>query len=259
MTWLKALKALVEKKPLVIIRFDRKEWSALLDSRNGVNEFTLARAHALFEDVRTPSACIVVGTGSGSDPEIEDFIGDGNDDNAQSLYFGLISSISGVTTFQTRIKVRRCVRIKPDSETELVRLLSSKRYARNLAQRLRSADSIIRLSPKLRGHVIDRLASISKNHGALRAVGESLSSPKKFSGAASLQEDAVRMALRAIGLTTEDRASSLQLVKGQDTAPARVGIMEDSVIEHDARSVPPARKFCLKSFARSAYPRSKLT
>src|SRR5437879_3589759 len=100
--WLKTLKALVEKKPLVIIRFDRKEWSALLDARNGVKEFTLARSHALFEGVHVPAACVVVGSGNGDDPEVDDFLNDGQEDEkTHHLYFGLISSLSGVTTFQT--------------------------------------------------------------------------------------------------------------------------------------------------------------
>jgi hypothetical protein len=36
------------------------------------------------------------------------------------------------------------------------------------------------------------------------------------------------------GPTPDDRALSLDLVKGQETALARVSIMEDSVVEHGA-------------------------
>ena len=94
------------------------------------------------------------------------------------------------------------------------------------------------LSPKLGSHVIERLASIESNHGPMRAVAESLFTPRTFRNMAALQEDAVRAALKAFGLGPDDQASSLELFEGKETALARVRIMEDSVIEHDARHVP---------------------
>jgi hypothetical protein len=97
---------------------------------------------------------------------------------------------------------------------------------------------VVTLSPKLSGHLIERLASIDTNRGPMRAVAESLSAPKRFWGAAALQEDAVRTALKAFGLSPADQALSLDLVEGRETALARVAIMEDSVVEHNARHVP---------------------
>ena len=46
------------------------------------------------------------------------------DEKTHHVYLGLISSLSGVTTFQTRIKVRRCVHIlgnhpKPANDNHL--------------------------------------------------------------------------------------------------------------------------------------------
>ena len=96
----------------------------------------------------------------------------------------------------------------------------------------------MQLSPKLGRHVIERLASIVENHGAMRAVAEFLSSPKHYRNAAAMQEDAVRTALHAFGLGADDQAASLELVEGRDTALGRVSIMEDSVVEHDARHLP---------------------
>jgi hypothetical protein len=128
--------------------------------------------------------------------------------------------------------------IHPDTEAGLRKLVRAKPHHKNLADRLRFKSSVVELSPKLGSHVIERLASIAKNHGAMRAVAESLSSPKRYRNAAALQEDAVRTALHAFGLTPDDQATSLDLVEGRETALARVNIMEDSVLEHDARHVP---------------------
>jgi hypothetical protein len=231
LSWLQPLKKLAEDKRLIIIRFDEAEWQSLNDSRRGVHEFTVARAHGLFQGIGTPAPCLLVGT------DVRDeFMGD--EVASKGLYFGLISSRSPITTLESRIKVRRCMRIQPDTEAGLRKLVTAAPYSKNLADRLRFKSSVVELSPKLAGHLIERLASIPENHGAMRAVAESLSSPKRYRNAAALQEDAVRTALHAFGLTPDDQAESLDLVEGRETALARVGIMEDSAVEHDARHVP---------------------
>src|SRR5262249_33442770 len=126
---------------------------------------------------------------------------------------------------------------QPNSEADLRELITEKPHATNFADRLRSKSSVVELSPKLGSYVIERLASIRENHGAMRAVAESLTSPKRYINTAALQEDAIRTALRAFGLTPDDQASRLELVERRETALSRVGIMEDAVIEHDARHV----------------------
>lgn len=72
----------------------------------------------------------------------------------------------------------------------------------------------------------------------MRAVAASLSAPKYFNNMESMQEDAVHTALRAFGLSPGDQALSLELASSQDTALTRINIMEDSVVEHDARTFP---------------------
>jgi hypothetical protein len=72
----------------------------------------------------------------------------------------------------------------------------------------------------------------------MRAAIASLSSPKYYRGMDAMQEDAVQTALRTFGLSADDQAVSVELVAGQNTALARVNIVEDAVVEHDARHVP---------------------
>ncbi|MBI2999332.1 MAG: hypothetical protein HYY46_12940 [Deltaproteobacteria bacterium] len=220
--WLNTLRQLVEKKPIVVLKFDDDEWERLRESRRSVNEFTIARSHSLLEGVKVPTPCLIFGKEEGNG----------------SLYFGLISSRSAVTTLQSRIKIRRGVEIRPHSETEILRLISEEPHATNLKNRLHHDAPVVILSAKLSSYLIDRLASIVSNRSAMRTVVESLSAPKYFQGAAALQEDALRTALKAFGLAPDDRASTLELVEGRDTALARVGILEDGVIEHDARHFP---------------------
>ena len=220
--WLKTLKGLVQQKPLVVFQFDGEEWSRLRESRRGANEFTIARSHELFDKVRVPTACLVFG----------------KDGNKTEAYFGLAGSRSAVTTLESRIKVKRALHIQPASQSGILKLVTDKGHARNLQERLTSREPVIALSPKLSTHLVEKLAAIEFNRGAMRAAIGSLSAPKYYRDMEAVQEDAVQTALRAFGLSSDDRAVSLELTRGQGTALARVNIMEDSVVEHDARTFP---------------------
>lgn len=220
--WLDHLKRLVQKKPLVVFQFEGEEWSRLRESRRGANEFTIARSHELFEKVKVPTACLVIG----------------KDDDGSAVYFGLASSRSAVTTLESRIKVKRALHIQPSSKADIAKLVTDKVHARNLRDRLASRESVIALSPKLSVHLVEKLAEIEENRGAMRAAVASLSAPKYFRGVDALQEDAVHTALRTFGLAPGDQAISLELARDQDTALASINIMEDSVVEHDARTFP---------------------
>ena len=168
--WLDRLKRLAQRKPLVLFRFEGEEWSRLREARRRANEFTIARSHDLFEKVRVPTACLVIG----------------KDDDGSEVYFGLASSRSAVTTLESRIEVKRALHIQPSSKAGILKLVTDKAHARNLRDGLPSRESVIALSPG-------------------------------------------------------DRAVSLELTRGRDRALARVNIMEDSVVEHDARTFPDYR------------------
>jgi len=222
MTWINALKSYALRYPVVVLRFTDAEWEYLVSSRRGVNEFTFARPHAEVDGVKAPSPCLILGKAG----------------KTEQIYFGLLSSKSPITTLDNRIKISRAVKISPSSAKSMAALVTVAPYAKNFSTRLQNARSVTRLSSKLSGHLIERLHTIPTNRGGMRAVAEALSAPKQFSGNVALQEDAVKTALAAFGLTDSDRASKVNLVEGKATTLARVSIMEDSVVEHDARSVP---------------------
>lgn len=220
--WLEKLKALVQQKPLVVFQFDGLDWSRLQESRRGTNRFTFARPHDLFEYVRLPTPCLILG----------------KDGEGTEVYFGLACSRSAVTTLDSRIKVNRALRIRPSSKSDILQLMKDSIHYHNLRRRLTSHKSVIALSPKLSAQLVKKFAAIESNHGPMRAVVSSLSAPKYYRGMEAMQEDAVQMALRAFGLSQDDLAISLELARGKGTALERVNIMEDSVVEHDARYVP---------------------
>ena len=222
MAWLDTLKNYAERHPIVVLRFSDDEWEGLLNSRRGVNEFTVARHHAHLDSVKIPAPCLILGKSG----------------DTEQICFGLLSSKGAITTLDTRIKVSRSVEITPSSAISMAALVTEAPHAKNFSARLQSTQPVTLLSSKLSSHLIERLATIQANKGGMRAVAESLSVPKRFKGNASLQEDAVQTALAAFGLAASDQASTVELVEGKATALGRVSIMEDSVVEHDARSVP---------------------
>jgi hypothetical protein len=222
MSWLEALKKYAEQHPIAVLRFTLDEWESLTHSRRGVGEFTIAVPHALISGIRTPAPCLLLGNSGG----------------VEQVLFGLISSHSPITTLDSRIKVTRTVVIAPSSVAGLLALISDAPHAKNFSSRVENGQSVTLLSPKLSGYLIDRLATISSNKGGLRAVAEKLSVPKRFKDNTAMQEDAVQTALAAFGLGASDQANTVELAEGRSSALGRVAIMEDSVVEHDARSVP---------------------
>ncbi len=223
MSWIATLKAHAERQPIVILRFSQDEWESLSNSRRGVNEFTVARPHASLGDVKTPAPCLIFGIDARG---------------SEQACFGLISSKSPITTLDTRIKVARSVLVEPSSVVAMSALVTEAPHARNFSSRMAGDDRVVLLTPKLSSHIVERLATIAANRGGMRAVAESLSVPKRFKGNAAMQEDAVQTALAAFGLGPSDQATQVELVEARPTALGRVAIMEDSVVEHDARRVP---------------------
>jgi hypothetical protein len=222
MTWLERLNALARRHPVVILRVDPERFDALLSSRRGVGDFTIAFPHDALRGVHVPAPCIVLNR-KGSDSK---------------AYFGLLTSKGPVTTLETRVKFSRGAAISFGTAKGLSKVLRDKRQAASMTRRLRSAGAAIRLSPNLGAKLIDGLASILKNRRPMRAVAEFLGAPDSYSGVAAMQEDAVHTALAAFGLAADARSVHVDVAEGSETALARVPLIEDAVIEHDARTVP---------------------
>jgi hypothetical protein len=64
------------------------------------------------------------------------------------------------------------------------------------------------------------------------------SARNQVDGIQDFQEDAVKVALKAFGLSSKDRPVALDVVRGKGSSLARIPAREDVVIAHDARSIP---------------------
>ena len=217
--WRKSLEEIVRQRRLVIFQFDGEEWRRLQESRRGWNEFTIARSHEHLRQIQIPTACILLM----------------QDDFEREARFGVVSSRSPISTLESRIKIKKSQRIQPSSKDGLFLLIADKLPPRKQDE-LASNKSVVVLPPKPSAHLVEKLAEIEANHSPMRLVAASLASPERFHGAAEMQQDAIQSALRAFGVSADDQAVSLDLVD-PETALARVEVREDTVIEHDARSV----------------------
>jgi hypothetical protein len=217
--WLATLQQLVEAKPCVVVQLDENDSARLTESKYGFNEFTMVRSHDMLSGIKTPTACLVFG----SRPHHKDGA-------AAHGYLGIVSSRGPIATLDTRIKIRRAVRIEPNTVKGLVALLGSDPHAGRLREKLES-EQVVVLSPKLSSTLIQALAGIPANQGPMRAVTESLHSPRYYTNFSAVQEDAVQTALKAFGLSASDRAERVELVEKKASALARVPLKEDAVVE----------------------------
>ena len=222
--WVRRFSELVEKRPMVVFQFDSDDWQRLRESRGGANEFTVARPHEKFDGIRCPTACLIFGHDGYTREE--------------DCYFGLVTSRQPISTLDSRVKVNRAHRISPRSKVELFRLITNAPHAGNLRRKLKDDAEITRLSPKLSAHIVEKLAGIESNRSPMQAAAASLVVPKHFSSIEAIQEDAVQMALRAFGLSVRDKAITVDLPSDKSTSLTRINILEDAVVEHDARHVP---------------------
>jgi hypothetical protein len=183
-------------------------------------------------DIKVPTICIIF-------EELSEWPSGKSEPFA---YIGLISSRSPVTTLETRVKIKRAISIEPDTEQAMSALLNRKVHVNLLQKKLKSTSDLLVLSPKLSIALIDALIKIPGNKELIRTVVESLAVPKRYTNSAALQEDALQTALKVFGLAARDRASHIELVGSESTAlarlPVRVPLIEDAVIEHDARTIP---------------------
>lgn len=221
MNWLHELIALIARKPIVIFRFNEYEWEQIRDSRRGISEFTFSRLHETVRDVKAGSLCLIHGNGN----------------DTGSYFIGIVNSKSAVTTIDSRIKIKRCILLDFITTQSLLTSASDDRQLSALNDRLESYSSVTKLSEKMSLVIIE---SLSKSHASnlLRLVSEKLIEQKKFTGPLSQEIDAISVALKSFGLEPDAQASYLSVPNQGETALRTVNLLEDAVIENDARHIP---------------------
>jgi hypothetical protein len=230
----------VEKKPIVVVRLPEAELNVLLESHR-ISNFTTAFPHHAIQDLKAPTVCLVMGTINGD----------------AWAFLGIIRSKGAVTTLQSRISIRFCDAIQPESPYDLINLLEKSVHRHNLQRHFAENTHITVLTPKLSSYLIERLATLKRNQATINRLAEVLSRPKTFTNNRSLQADAFQMALETFGLSFDNPADLLQLFAGRETVLTSIPIIEDNVIEHDARLVPGYQLLSSELTGRAVFSRGR--
>lgn len=227
--WLERLISHVKKKPCIVVRIDEEQYEYLQTYSKGFTTFTIAKDHSLFSDTKVPTVCLISTCK-------RCWLSDSGEDEDE-LYVGVIQSKTRVSTFETRIKINRTVKITPNSERCLLELLNPT-FKNLLVKKLNNELFCTSLSSKLSGEIIKVLAQDQYNESAFRAIAESLTNSTTFCSKLAIQTDAVEMALGAFGIGKEENAKYVECDPKKPSALNRIWVMEDTIIQHDARSFP---------------------
>ena len=93
----------VQKKPMILIRFDEAFSESLLNSRQGFEHLTIVKPHAVFHDFKLPTLCLM---------EIQEH-------GATRCYLATATRKIAVSTFDSRLTIKKLRPITPPSLQEL--------------------------------------------------------------------------------------------------------------------------------------------
>lgn len=227
-TWVQELRTHVAHRPIVILRLEERELQGLKETRDGMRQFSLARAHDEASGIATPCICLFFAE------KPRPF---GGQVGPAAAYVAVFKAKGAATTFDSRLTIRRGVEIQPSTPSEIVDLFKGGQFERDIKKRLNKDAPLVPLGPKESVKLMEKLLAIEANRGPLRTLAGGLTKPRPESNE-RLQLNALRMALRAFGLPEDAPAATMNLARGSKTGLTRLNVHEDGVIEHDARIVP---------------------
>lgn len=230
----------VEKKPLILIRFDEAYSESLFNVRQGFEHLTIVKPHSVFHNFKLPTLCVL---------EI-------NDHNETGCYLAVATRKTAVSTFDSRLTINKLRPIKPSSiqgiekkvtNAQMKRLLSSKKPPKVNSNRLLRISNdkdpqctFSLLSPKLSVHLIELLAQESDNNSALNVALSLLPNLRHAPNMNWAQEDAIHTALAAFGIRSNEIPNEVVLKRGASSGLELVGahLYEDNVVHADASHLP---------------------
>lgn len=184
-TWIRELKAHVAHRPIVILNLKERELHGLKETRDGVRQFSLTRAHDDARGISTPCICLFFAQKS------RPF---GAQADTSAAYVAIFKAKGAATTFDSRLTIRRGVEIQPSTPAGLVKLFKGGKFEQDIKKRLNKDSALVPLGPKESIKLIEKLLAIEANRGSLRTLAGGLTKPGSES-VERLQLDALRMAL----------------------------------------------------------------
>lgn len=203
-------------KGVSYVRLTEDEWDHLRRTRSGGTRFSLTFPHEVARRAKADSLALFA-------------------INERELRVGVVSSVHTVATLDSRVLFDLVQPVLPGALNELVARLSAI-STRLPTRRLSEGDeNLSALSEKLREKIFEVLTSEPANEAVFGPIFARIDRPRRFDGMRALQADAISLALKAFGVT--DGASAVSFV-GKDSSIEGTRLLEDAVIEHDARWAP---------------------
>jgi hypothetical protein len=214
----------VQKKPMILIRFDESFSESLHNSRQGFEHLTIVKPHSVLQDCKLPTLCLM---------EIQE-------QGATRCYLATATRKIAVSTFDTRLTLKKLRPIKPSSLQEVGGKLTDTRMKRMFSERIPSEGNFANLSPKLSGQLIETLAADSENQAALDTALSQLPKLRQAPNANWAQEDAIQSAMDAFGIRGNVVPVEVVLKRGASSGLSLIGayLYEDNVVHSDASHLP---------------------
>lgn len=214
----------VEKKPMILARFDEAFSDSLLNSRQGFEHLTIVKPHSFFQDFMLPTVCLL---------EIKEHDG-------TKCYLSTVTRKAAVSTFDTRLTIKKLRQIVPTSFREIVRRVKDTRIKNLLKERLPREGSFAALTPKLSAHIITFLSQEADNNTALDVALSILPGLRRASNINWAQEDSIHTALAAFGIRGNSMPDEVILKRGATSGLGLIGshLYEDNVVHADVSYLP---------------------
>ncbi len=214
----------VQKRPMILIRFDEAFSASLLESRQGFEHLTIVKPHSVLHDFKLPTLCVI---------EVHEHDG-------TKCYLSTATRKVPVSTFDSRLTVKKLRPITASSLEGLKARATDPRMKRLLDGRIPAEGQWSNLSPRLSGYLVEVLARDAGNLTALDTALSLLPQLRRTSSVQWAQEDAIQCAMAAFGLRTPDTPDQVALKRGASSGLGLVGayLYEDNVVHAESSRLP---------------------
>ncbi|HCC55318.1 MAG TPA: hypothetical protein DEQ20_10430 [Desulfobulbaceae bacterium] len=214
----------VQKRPMILIRFDKAFSEALHDSRQGFEHLTIVKPHPVLQNFKLPTICLL---------EIQE-------QNTTKCYLATATRKGAVSLFDSRLTIKKLRSVKQSSLQEIKEKVTNQRMKRLLNERVPAEGGFSHLSPKLSTHLVEVLAEDSDNQAALDTALSLLPGLRRTPNANWAQEDAIQTAMAAFGIRGNGIPEQVVLKRGASSGLELIGahLYEDNVVHTDASMLP---------------------
>jgi hypothetical protein len=219
---------IVRASRCLFIRLNASDYYGFLSRADLGRPFTMAVPLGILGETRVPTLCFIFG---------DDYSQVGKETVWAGAHVGVLVNKRPLTAIEQGIKIVHCLPIEPPSFAEAVSLITES-AAKKLADRLSSNASVVSMPPDLSARFVSALATRKKNHVTFRRLARDIKPTRDRGPLRLVQADAIDSALQIFGLKNDAQAAKLKLSTSFNTELSGYWLREDSVIEHDARSIP---------------------